>query len=412
MEVMSTFADFLKTWYIAEIRMLLNKSSYFYFRMERDTDSIAGKNATVALQRGLLPTGARDEDDSAGLPAPGIVPKETAIIPLAFNYALVKFSGIVEAASKSEIGAFASVVDNQTSAAQNSLALIQQIQCIKSHEGRLSLTSGTLSAGTYTAAAPGSLDVVTTQWMYPGMRIGVLDQGTSAAQDTGLIIESIISDTNISVSGVVSAGDIASGDIVYNHGNKNKQMYGLDNVFDTSGTDTYLGVDRTLVAEWRACNIGNSDVSRPLTLNLMQQAVDDPSKKALGKITAIHCREEMRRAYVHHLVADRRYNYPDTLKLDGGFSGLAYTGGDKPVPVVVDRHMTPGTMYFLDETTFKLYRMGGGVRWIPGPVNGIFHPMLTASVSADALMAGLKIYQNLGCTNPRRNSMLYDLDEM
>jgi hypothetical protein len=144
----------------------------------------------------------------------------------------------------------------------------------------------------------------------------------------------------------------------------------------------------------------------------MQQAVDDPSKKALGKITAIHCREEMRRAYVHHLVADRRYNYPDTLKLDGGFSGLAYTGGDKPIPVVVDRHMTPGTMYFLDESTFKLYRMGGGVRWIPGPVNGIFHPMLTASVSADALMAGLKIYQNLGCTNPRRNSMLYDLDEM
>jgi len=412
MEVMSTFADFLKTWYLAEIRMLLNKSSYFYFRMERDTDSIAGKNATVALQRGLLPTGARDEDDSAGLPAPGIVPKETAIIPLAFNYALVKFSGIVEAASKSEIGAFASVVDNQTSAAQNSLALIQQIQCIKSHEGRLSLTSGTLSAGTYTAAAPGSLDVVTTQWMYPGMRIGVLDQGTSAAQDTGLIIESIISDTNISVSGVVSAGDIASGDIVYNHGNKNKQMYGLDNVFDTSGTDTYLSVDRSKVAEWRACNIGNSDVSRPLTLNLMQQAVDDPSKKALGKITAIHCREEMRRAYVHHLVADRRYNYPDTLKLDGGFSGLAYTGGDKPIPVVVDRHMTPGTMYFLDESTFKLYRMGGGVRWIPGPVNGIFHPMLTASVSADALMAGLKIYQNLGCTNPRRNSMLYDLDEM
>jgi len=412
MEVMSTFADFLKTWYLAEIRMLLNKSSYFYFRMERDTDSIAGKNATVALQRGLLPTGARDEDDSAGLPAPGIVPKETAIIPLAFNYALVKFSGIVEAASKSEIGAFASVVDNQTSAAQNSLALIQQIQCIKSHEGRLSLTSGILVAGTYTAASPGSLDVVTSQWMYPGMRIGVLAASDSAAQDSGLIIESIISDTNISVSGVVLAGDIASGDIVYNHGNKNKQMYGLDNVFDTSGTDTYLGVDRTLVAEWRACNIGNSDVSRPLTLNLMQQAVDDPSKKALGKITAIHCREEMRRAYVHHLVADRRYNYPDTLKLDGGFSGLAYTGGDKPIPVVVDRHMTPGTMYFLDESTFKLYRMGGGVRWIPGPVNGIFHPMLTASVSADALMAGLKIYQNLGCTNPRRNSMLYDLDEM
>ena len=417
MEVMSTFADFLKTWYIAEIRMLMNKSSYFYFRMERDTAAIAGKNATVALQRGLIPTGARDEDDSNGLPSPGTVPKETAIIPLAFNYARIQFSGIVEAATKSEIGAFASVVDNQTQAAQNSLALIQQIQCIKPHEGRLTTVTAAFNGDATGAVAAVTMTVGTTQWLYPGMRIGTLDDSnTYAAMDTGLIIDSILSDTTISVTGTIStaidASAVSTGVGVYVYQNRNKQMYGLDNIFDTSGTDTYLSVDRSAVAEWIACNIGNSGVSRPLTLNLMQQAVDDPSKKALGKITAIHCREEMRRAYVHHLVADRRYNYPDTLKLDGGFSGLAYTGGDKPIPVVVDRHMTPGTMYFLDETTFKLYRMGGGVRWIPGPVNGIFHPMLTASTSADAMMAGLKIYQNLACLNPRKNSMLYDLDEM
>lgn len=407
MELMSTFADFLKTWYIAEIRMLLNKSSYFYYRMERDTDSIAGKNATVALQRGLLPTGARDEDDSVGLPAPGVVPKETAIIPLSFNYVRIQFSGIVEAASKKEIGAFASVVDNQTSAAQNSLALSQQIQCIKSHEGSLGTkTDAVLTTGDKTAE---EIKVSTSQWLYPGMRIGF--QLAASKRDTGLIIDTIIDDTTIKVTGTISV-QVETGDGIYIYDSRNKNMYGLDDIFNTSGTDTYLSVDRSAIAEWIACNIGNSDVSRPLTLNLMQQAVDDPSKKALGKITAIHCREEMRRAYVHHLVADRRYNYPDTLKLDGGFSGLAYTGGDKPIPVVVDRHMTPGTMYFLDESTFILYRMGGGVRWIPGPVNGIFHPMLTASTSSDSLMAGLKVYQNLGCINPRKNAMLYDMDEM
>ena len=409
MEVMSTYADFLKTWYIANIRFLLNKSSYFYFRMERDTDSIAGKNATVALQRGLLPTGARDENDSVGLPAPGVVPKELAIIPLAFDYVRIQFSGIVEAASKKEIGAFASVVDNQTAAALNSLTLSQQIQCIKPHEGRLATAQSTLTVGAKVKAA---LTVSTSQWMYPGQRLGALDPNNAYAKmDSGLDITTIIDDTHIKVTGTVVT-QIDADDVLYIYDNRNKQMYGLDNIFDTSGTDTYLNVDRGDVAEWIACNLGNSGVSRPLNLNLMQQAVDDPSKKALGKITAIHCREETRRAYVHHLVADRRYNYPDTLDLDGGFTGLKYTGGDKPIPVVVDRHMTPGTMYFLDESTFVLYRMGDGVKWIPGSVNGIFHPMLTAATSSDSLMAGLKIYQNLACLNPRRNSMLYDLDEM
>jgi len=412
MELMSTFADFLKVWYIANIRLLMNKGSYFYFRMERDSDNIAGKNATVALQRGLLPTGSRGENDTNGLPAPGTLPKEQAIIPLAYHYVRIQFSGIVEAASAKEIGAFISVVTSQTKAAQDSLKLTQNIQCVKSHEGLLSTAAGAETAGTYTAAAPGTIDVDTTQWLYPGMRIGGLDSSNSwAALDTGLIVESITSDTNITVSGVISA-DYASGDKIYIFNNKNKQMYGLDDVFNTTGSDTYLGVSRTLVKEWQACLLGNSSVDRDLSLNLMQQAVDDPAKKAMGNITAIHCREEVRRAYVDHLIADRRYNYPQTLKLDGGFSGLEYTGGNKPIPVVTERHMTPGAMYFLDESTFTLYRMGKGVNWIPGPVNGIFHPMLTAATSSDSVMAGLRCYENIACTNPRKSAMLYDLNEM
>lgn len=411
LETMSTFADFLKVFYIANIRLLLNKGSYFYFRMERDTDNIVGKNATVALQRGLLPTGSRGENDTNGLPDPGTLPKEQAIIPLAYHYVRIQFSGIIEAASAKDIGAFISVVTSQTKAAQDSLKLTQNIQCVKAHEGLLSTSTGTETAGTYTAAAPATLTVDTTQWLYPGMRIGALDSSNSwAAIDTGMIIESITSDTSISLSGVITA-DYASGDKIYIYQNKNLQMYGLDNIFDTSGSDTYLGVSRTLVKEWQACLIGNSGVDRDLSLNLMQQAVDEPAVKAMGDITAIHCREATRRAYVDHLIADRRYNYPQTLKLDGGFSGLEYSGGSKPIPVVAERHMTPGTMYFLDESTFTLYRLGEGANWVPGPINGIFHSMVTASTSSDSVMAALRIYENIACTNPRKSAMLYDLNE-
>lgn len=411
LETMSTFADFLKVFYIDRIRSLLNKGSYFYYRMERDTENIVGKNATVALQRGLLPTGSRGENDTNGLPEPGTLPKEQAIIPLAYHYVRIQFSGILEAASAKDIGAFISVVTSQTKAAQDSLKLTQNIQCVKSHEGLMATVAAQFNSGATGAVSATSMTVDTTQWLYPGMRIGVLDpNNTYAAMDTGLIIDTISNDTAIQVTGTVSTG-IEANDLIYIYQNRNKQMYGLDDIFNTSGTDTYLSVSRASVKEWVACTIGNGGVDRDLTLNLMQQAVDDPATKAMGDITAIHCREATRRAYVDHLIADRRYNYPQTLKLDGGFSGLEYSGGKNPIPVVAERHMTPGTMYFLDESTFTLYRLGEGANWVPGPINGIFHSMVTAATSSDSVMAALRIYENLACTNPRKSAILYDLNE-
>lgn len=411
-ETMSTFADFLKVFYIPGIRVLFNKSSYFYFRMERDTKNIVGKNATVPLQRGLLPTGSRDENDTAGLPAPGDLPKDQAIIPLAQHYARIRFSGIIEAASKTNLGAFVSVVTNQTSAAADSLKRTANIQCVKSHEGLLATLTAQFNGGATGAVSAATMTVDTTQWMYPGMRIGVQDPNNAYAKmDTGLAIDTILSSTQIKVTGTVSTG-IESGDKVYIYDNRNKQMYGMDNIFDTSGTDIYLDVDRSAVAEWQANLLENGGDDRNLDLNLMQQAVDLPEKNTMGKITAIHCRHEVRRAYVDHLVADRRYNYPDTLSLDGGFKGLAYTGGDEPIPVLAERDMTPKTMYFLDESTFYLFRLGQGLNWIPGPINGIFHSMLTSSTSTDGVMAGLRCYENIGCLNPRKSTILCDLNEM
>ena len=410
-ETLTTFADFLKVFYIPGIRVIINKLSYFYQQLNKE--SVSGKNATVPLQRGLLPTGSRGENDTNGLPTPGDLPKEQAIIPLVYHYGRIQFSGVTEAASAGDVGAFIDVVTCSNVAMMDSMKLSLNIQCMLNNDGLLATVASSFNSSNSGAVAAATLTVDTTQYMYPGMRIGILDPNNSyAAFDTGLIIDTILGATTLKVTGTLTVVDVTDGDVVYIYQNRGKQMYGLGDIFSTS--NTYLGISRADVMEWApnmASPLYNSGTNRPLTLSLMQTAIDQAATNCNGDISSIQCREAVRRSYVDHLIADRRYNYPETLKLDGGFSGLAYSGGSKPIPVVADRFMPANNMYFFDESTFNLYRMGDGINWVPGPIAGIFHSLVTAATSLDAVMAALRVYENIACVNPKKNSLLSDITE-
>ena len=408
-ETLTTFADFLKVFYVMGIRSIINKASYFRFRL--NTSSVSGKTATVPLQRGLLPTGSRGENDTNGLPAPGELPKEQAIIPLVYHYARIQFSGIVEAASAQDIGAFIDVMTSTNVAAMDSLKLTLNIQCMLNNDGLLATVGAQFNGGATGAVAAVSMTVDTTQYMYPGMRIGCHEASGYAEMDTGLIIDTITSATTFKCTGTVGIG-IEASDLVYIFQNRGKQEYGLGDIFNE--TNTYLGVVRTNIAEWipnMGSPLSNSSVNRTIDLNLMQTAIDLAEANCNGNISAIHCREAVRRAYTDHLVNDRRYNYPETMHLDGGFTGLTYTGGSKAIPIVAERFIPANKMYFLDESTFNLYKMGEGLNWIPGPIAGIFHSLLTAATSTDGVQAGLRLYENIACTNPRKSSLLSDITE-
>ena len=403
-ETMALFDDFLKTFYIPGIQKILNISSAFYFRMEKDNKSLLGKNATVPLQRGLLPVSSRGEGGTIG--NAGSLPKEQAIIPLRYHYVLVEWTGIVQEASKQDIGAFISAMTAQTVAAQDSLKRMQNIQCVLDIEGKLTDSAEVMTTGAKTAE---SWEVDSTQHMYPGMRIEALNPSGYATRVTaGFIIDTITDSTHIKVTGTVTT-QIEVDDEIFVHGNRNFQMGGLGEVFGT--TNTYLNVVRTAVAEWIANINEASGVLRDLDLNMMQRAMDDPSANCGGVITAIHCREAMRRSYVDLLVADKRYTPPRLLELDGGFHGLEYSGGSNPVPVIAERDMSPEKMFFLDEGTFKMYRMGGGARWKEQAHGSIFFELLTGTAPIDAVRACLYVYQNMASINPRKSAAIYDLNE-
>lgn len=403
-EILDTFSDFLKVDYIPGIRSILNKSSYFYMTMQKNSGSIVGKQATVPLQRGLLPVSARGERGTIG-PASN-VPKETAQIPLRYFYVLIEFSGIVDEASKSDIGAFISVMTSQTVAAQNSLKREQNMECILTNEGELTQMAEVVATGAKTAL---SIEVDSTQYCYPGQRLGIRDKNdlTSEKCTDGLMVDTIVDSTHIKVTGTVVT-QLEADDGVYGFGNRGYQMGGLGDIFQTD--NTYLAVNRANVAEWVPNINNNSSAMTDLDLNMMQKAIDDSEANAEGNISLITAREAMRRSYVDLLTADKRYVPPRLLDLDGGFQGLEYSGGSKPVHFVAERDMTPNTIYFLDQSTFTMYRMGGGAKWKEDRGRVII-PLFGADSPIDAVRSLLYVYQNLACTNPRKNSMISYLNE-
>ena len=82
---LSTFDAILKTQYLGPIREQLNSSSVLYSRLEKNEDSVVGKNFTIPLHYGRNEgVGARAEGGT--LPAAGSQAYKECILPMRYQY--------------------------------------------------------------------------------------------------------------------------------------------------------------------------------------------------------------------------------------------------------------------------------------------------------------------------------------
>ena len=104
---------------------------------------------------------------------------------------------------------------------------------------------------------------------------------------------------------------------------------------------------------WKAAVFGNSGTNRDLTLALMQKPISKISvtsdydesdiKFLLGNVY-------IRDKYEQLLIADRRY--VNKMELDGGFSGLEYSGR----PFVIDPQCWRNRIFYVTPESMKIYR--------------------------------------------------------
>jgi hypothetical protein len=183
-------------------------------------------------------------------------------------------------------------------------------------------------------------------------------------------------------------------------------MMGIDGII-SDGNPALLGsgLHGLAVATypwWKAQVFGNSGTNRPLTLALMQNPLsqiavrsdydESDVKFLLGNVW-------IRDKYEQLLIADKRH--VNTLELDGGFTGLDYSGK----PFVVDTDCKRNRIFYITPETMKIFR-NQDFSWMD--MDGkIWH----RRENKDSYFATLFHYGDLAVTSRNGNGVLKDLSE-
>ncbi len=367
-------------------------------RIERTSEGVesqvGGKYVTFPIRtRRNQGIGSRNELEA--LPAAGQQGWASVRIGLKYAYGRVQLSGQVIELVNDNYQAFASAMDLEMTGLKNDLSKDQNRQFYGTNTGTIATVTGTNTTNNTLQV----LAVTGGQYLEVGQQVDIV---TSVSNST--VIASNVQILTVNrTTGVVtfsgSAVSTAAGNVVVRTGNYNREITGLAAAVTSTGI--LFNVDPTVEPSWAAIVNSNAGTGRPLSEGLMITLTDQVRING-GKTSLILCSLGVRRAYFNLLSQQRRY--PSTTTFEGGFQGLAFSNG-REIPVVEDVDAPAGTMYFLDESKFKIYRAHDW-SWMERD-NSIWHWV----VGFDAYEAVMNQYWEMGINQRNANAVLTDITE-
>ena len=322
---------------------------------------------------------------------------------MAYHYGRISVTGPTIAASRNDAGAIVRALESEIKGVTNDLKKDLNYQMFNDGTSRRCLVNGDPGSEgtTLTVDSPG------TKYLYDGMVINIINPSTGVANDSSITITTVNSTTACTTSAIDTA--VADNDWVIATGSHDGggvlvsdsyEMMGLKGIVDDATyVDVFEGITRSTSPWWKCStntNDDNSGTNRDLTLQLMQDSLTSVEKNG-GKTDLLLTTPDLRDAYAALLVADKRFVY--TLKLDGGFKGLEYSG----MPLVSDPDATENCIYFLD--TSHLYIMQTA-DWDWMSKDG---SVLNRVADKDAYEAVLYWYADLATDKPRAHAFLRDV---
>lgn len=345
-------------------------------RLPRNSTRVQGKNVVFPVHTddasGVVSIGA-----GGTLPEPDTEKFSQYSFGVRHIYGRMKFDGITSDANDSAIASWLDIVMNEMQAKAKLLA--RQRQRMYSSDGSGLLARITAGGGTttLTLGVPTTIegyvtmtDMAPNRWLKPNQIIVTLNPSsfavTSALRVTSRsgsnqIVVTVLAGTSvngdvIATGNVVgtAVGDYAAADI----GFKNEPMgiRGIIGVANPLHDTHFQGVDATLAAnDWhRATVLSNSAVARPVTIDLLDEAVMTVVEKADTVPTAIFGDFKQIRKIAALVLPERRFNTTGgTIDFDLGYSDLTIHG----IPMFADRDCYSNSLEFIDETDLKLYVM-------------------------------------------------------
>jgi hypothetical protein len=339
---MTTVNNILKELYPGkDIADQLNEEAVGYKRIESTSQGVStevgGKYVTFPIRvRRNSGIGYRNELEQ--LQAAGQQGYASVRIGLTYGYGRIRMSGPSMELAESKPQAFASALTKEVDGLRDDL--LKDTNRIFYGDG-----TGVMATLTSAPAASTTFTVASIQYLNIG---DVIDIFTLPATNkaTGRTITAINDATNtITVDAVVTA---ASGDVIVRTGNLGREPQGLASIVAAAGL--LYNVDPASEPVWRSIV---DTTGGALSEGNMIKNMDNVRTRGGGKPSVIISDLGTRRAYFNLLTQQRRYVQP--TKFDGGLTGLAFHYGTE-VPLVDDVDAPAGTLHFLGESSFKIYR--------------------------------------------------------
>lgn len=138
---------------------------------------------------------------------------------------------------------------------------------------------------------------------------------------------------------------LASGDVMYVQGSKDKEITGIGALFD--GTSIY-GVQKSAHP---FLNPYAKDVNGAIDEIVIQEAIDALENDAGSTVDFIACSQDAKYSFIDYMSSFKRNI--DFTELEGGFKTISYNG----LPLVYDRFVPDGCMYLFNTKAFKLHQL-------------------------------------------------------
>lgn len=382
------------------------------------TSDVGGKYVTfpirVSRNEGI---GYREENET--LQSPGTQGYARVNVGLKYGYGRIALTGQTMELAETNPQSFASTLDREMTGLKNDLAKDSArifygdgtgafttatgaatgqtipVADVQNFFGQIGAKLDILAVAAATAGAehPAYVDPNTTN---PALLNAPL-KGTITAVATGVVLTGVnVAAKTITVSGTV--GTITNGMVITRSGNYLREPYGLAALVNNQ---KIFNCDPATFPVWQSVLNANGGTGRPLSEGLMIKMTDDI--RVNGGVTSLILTSlGVRRAYFALLTQQRRYT--NTKEFGGGMTGLAFNNG-REIPVVEDVDAPAGKMWFLDESSFTVYRdkdwawldTDGGIwKWVQ---------------NKDAFEAVIRQYWQIGLDRRNAQGLLSDITE-
>lgn len=394
----ASVTEALKDFYLDGLRYQLNdKASPFLAQIEKTSENVVGKEIVMAMRFGRT-GGIGNRDDDGLLPTPNARKTKQAKWETKNFFARFRITDKTIEASKSSVGAFANMLDQEISDAEVDSKLDLSRQALGDGYGKLATVTAN---SVYAAGPPKTLKIKadSVRFLAEGMFVDIF----ASASDTGVAdcseLEVLSVDDSTNEAFLLVSKDV-SGDVLANaaylvvSGNYGKELTGIGAVLSTTGTLYQISK-----AEYPWLKPQSKNLNGEISEGVMQEMIDQAETRSGSIINYIQCSLGVRRAYIDLLSATKQT--VNTTDLKGGFKALSYNG----VALAADRFIANGQMQFLDMNDWAMYQMAD-FNWMDRDGS-----IMSRVANVPAWEATLVKYCDIGCQRPRGQGLIYGIKE-